>query len=320
MSLDNLDKYSHSQTIGKINSPNIPNLNGMTTASVDTFYAWLGMTWESSSNTSLKSGLPFNREYTLLEQESVDYDIEEIDLGYLDPDLEGRHFYRLTNYFFEDNYSSSGDFYRWQYERYRYMQELLYHNKISSTQEWKRPSTGEEPSLIYSDLTREPLIITIDTGKALGVKLTSDAFFTINEDTTLTQNIKLSPLLDTNLIVRFNEITNPFLVTDLGINPVPSNNVLGIPRVVSPTPTYLKMEFFGEQLAQRMFHVGGEIEEDEEILIHPINSSFKGRLLPPGKPGLNNEFWNYRDYIPPILEDFTSRRQRGASWTITPEG
>jgi hypothetical protein len=316
MDLKDLEQFSYEKSLARVTSMDIPNLNGMTTASIDTFYEWLGMSWQSSSNTCLKNGTPYYREYTELELPiEEDFLVEKIDFGYIEPDLEGRYFYKVTNIFYEHSYSSSDSFFRWTYEKNKYIHEVLYHDSISSTRKWERPRLESEPPQ-YQDINQEPLDISIEAGKALGLRLSSDTSFTytyegVESQAGLSHHLPL--LLTEELVVRFSNITNQLPLSQEGLlSPLNQD----IPRVAIPTPTYLKIEAYGEKKARDMFHVAGEIEEEEEILKHPISTPFEERLLPPGRGDLNKIFWNYPLKALPKLEGFDQRSKKELVWTI----
>lgn len=319
MSLKGLDQYSYQNTLGSSVSLEVPNLNGMTTATVDTFYDWLSTSWQSSSNTCLSDGTPYYREYTQLELPTdVEYSIEKIDLGYEDPDLEGRYFYRVTHTFYEHMYSSSDKFFRWNYEKNKYIHEILYHDSPSSTKEWKRESLPTEPPQ-YQDINQEPLNIDISVGKALGIKLSSDSPFIYiydGEESLPTKEALLPLLLKQEITISFKEVSNQLPISQDGL--IISLPNLSIPRLPVPYPTYLRMDLYGEKKARSFFHVAGEVQEEEEILKHLPATPFEERLLPPGKQNLNKVFWNYPPVSRPTIENFKNRLAQDTSWNPSP--
>lgn len=352
-----IDSLGYHSLVGRKGLPNIPDLNGMTTATIEQHYSWLGINWDRASNTSLKDGTPYYRTYTnlvrppaLLDRPSTSLpDIEEIDLGFFDPDLGGQLFYRLTHPFFEDTYTSSADFYRWEYERFKYLHEILYHNRISSTKRWDRPLLNPPPAEpdpntppkppLYRDITTELLDINIEPNKAWGIKLSSDLEFDVLVDGipahTSVTTIKLSPLLSNSITVRFTNISNQLIPVPppvVGATPPDgsssSSNLdspeylvddsLLLPRVINPKPTYLRVDLYGEELARHFYHVGGELEDQQATLLHKVDTPFTSRLLPPNKEGPNfpKEFWNYRSFVPPVLAEYYERENKDLTITV----
>lgn len=280
-----LDGFSYHNLIGRKLENSIPDLNGMTTATIERYIPWLGMNHAIASNTSLKDRSPYYREYSKVFYGSQKPGVQEIDLGYYDPELEGRYFYRMTHLYYEDIYTSTYPFYQWEFERIQYMYEVFKSKEVSTSLNWNRQSQEtDEGYTQYEDI--EDLSFSIEMNSAIGVNISSDTPFSVHLGDLLIHSHNNS--LDIPIV------SEPNLSIDIDIDKISNQN--GVMNI-QPKPTYLKIDLRGGHIVQRAYHPMGEIEEEETTYIHKPSTPLDKRLLPPNKkkgdPDFPTEFWNY---------------------------
>lgn len=322
--LDKVDKRHIPEQVKVIEEP--PDLSkGFSTADLEEYIEVLNLKWIIGTNIVLDNKT-FSRNYSNLifpQEESIH--IEEIDLGYEDEELEGRYFYRLVTNFIEENYSSSKDFYKWDYEQLKYKLERYFHNQVTDSILWERECTETSPSIIdtnseehltyfsYEILPTE-FIFNFNANKALGVKFTSDHPFTIEyEDTILDQNTKVSPLISPEVKLIFKNVENEYY-SSLNTRQTKEN---------PPKPSFVKADLYGTKwpLAGIKFMPLGEIEEAREILIHRVGTELEIRKKPPGKMNFRSDFWNEtnKDKDLPTINTFFDRKVKEPELVINKE-
>lgn len=317
-----LDDFSFHNVIGRKLSNSIPDLNGMTTATIERYIPWLGMSHSIASNTSLKDRSPYYREYSkVFYREDERPSIQEIDLGYYDPDLEGRYFYRVTHLYYEDIYSSTFPFYQWEFERLAHMYEVLRYKGESSLLKWERPLLPYQHESLPSqyETVGSSLSLNINMNSAVGVHITSDCEYIVKSgDLTFHSSngtISIPIVKDSSLNILCTKVTNQ-------INQVMRERINGMTTYIykesisdgdtyeDPTPTYFNISMRGGNIAQRAYHPMGEIEEEETLLLHKANTPLEKRLIPPGirmgNPDFPITFWNYNGCEPQVSKRIIS--------------
>jgi hypothetical protein len=288
------------------------DLTGITTAEIDLYYSQIKDKWEHGVNTVNNKGDIIARSYTLLAFPSNEGSIEEIDLGSYDEEYGGRFFYRLLTSFEEETYTLSDlkEFREWQYEVNAVSMEQYFDNENPEIKEKEidinlltggiSPVSGipNNYTLPKNSLTDKYIIEQqFDSGKALGIGFKCNTPFDLyignkEKDSEpierqVTESVKYSPLLkDENFTICIKPLTN-------------------VPKVV------IKAYVWGTKEKFKTYLYNGEIEEKEEILMHPIDEIKAIKLKPPGKANLPDNFWNMRDTSNiPIINNIFNRLNR----------
>lgn len=303
-----LDQFSFHNLLGRKIMDNIPDLNGMTTATIERHIPWLHYSHAIASNTSLKDRTPYFREYSIpFYEEGAVPQAQEIDLGYYDPDLEARYLYRVVHTYYEDTYTSSYPFYQWEFERSQFRHELLKYKTTSSKLNWERPLLGyqhEDLPVQYDDVSN--LRFKIDMNSGVGIHITSDCKYQVLVGDQLfisESGVVFIPIVSSNsLTIEVLESTNQIHQT---LHDQDDNGLIRRLRHTSdtgdtlgtPSPTYFNIEIKGESIATRAYYPEGDIEDLETTLIHKPGTPLDRRLIPPGKsfgdPNFPTDFWNY---------------------------
>lgn len=237
-------------------SVKFPNIDeGFSTDSIQEYIPFLGMVWNVGTNTIV--GDLTSREYKeIIPSDPLIMKVVEVNLEKPHPLFGGKNFYRVTKDFYEDNYRSSNDFYRWERFRLRFKKEELFYNRLEDT------FTKEFDSLkarIYPN-------------KALGLRVKSDHPFSINVrgyDSNLKDTGKMSPFSQNYLTLYLTK--NPQKIT---IEKYGTTKVQGSDRI----------------------HPLGEDINYRDTLIHLRNAELKDRLKPPGKKHFKDDFINTKEY------------------------
>jgi len=237
----------------KVEVPNIDE--GFSTDTIQEYIPFLDMVWNIGTNVIV--GKQTTREYKEIIQPSpLIMKVVEIELEEDHPLFGGKNFYRVTKEFYEDNYRSSNQFYKWDRFRLKYLKEELFYNRLEDTitEEYDSPK------------------IKIFPNKALGISINSNDFFKvlIREYRGETKDTgKISP-------VTYNYLT--ILLTkehqELTIKKYGTTKVQGSDRI----------------------HPLGEDINYRDTLIHLKDTEFNKRLKPPGKQHFKDNFINTQEY------------------------
>jgi hypothetical protein len=328
-----LDQFSYQNLIGRKVGSDVPDLNGMTTATIERYIPWLNYNHEIASNTSLKNKNPYFREYSIpFYEPSERPQVQEIDLGYYDPDIEARYLYKVTHTYYEDQYSSTYPFYQWEYNRSQFRHELLKYKKAGTVVLWNRELLFYQHHNLptqYQDLSNNGITFDISMNSGIGLNITSDCEFSVSTgDQTFSSDGKGSihiPIVRNGTAtvtgVSNNQI-HQWYTQDIDIENYiryTLNKGLSGDSYDNIYPTFFRIEILGEEIASRSYYPEGDIEELEATLIHRPNVPLKDRLIPPGKsaldPNFPTSFWNYNG--PDAIAMNTSIASLAAAPSIT---
>lgn len=274
-----IDEYikrtDYKEKIKDITLEEPPDLSGgFNVANIERYYPQIDMKWEYGSNTTI-GGKTKQRTYTELEfNDSDEVKVELINFSTYQEELDGKYFYKLTFPFYEYTYSSDGDFYKWEVNKYKYLFEGFYPN--------------EKDSEIPIEDINNKKSIDINVGKALGIIINSELPVDIKYIDKIYRNgDKIEPLTKEEIQVSWS-----YTMLD-----------------------GLRVELFGLRMTHKEIHPLGEIEEEEEILIHRAEIKLEDRLLPPGRKDFPTNFWNTRDISKlPNVFNYFSRINKGIKW------
>jgi hypothetical protein len=271
-----IERTDYKEQLKSIRLEEPPDLSGgFNIADIEKYYPQIDMKWEYASNTTI-GGVTKQRTYTELEFNLEDeIKIEIVDFPYYQEDLGGQHFYKLTFPFYEWTYSSDGDFYKWELDRYKYLFEGFYPNK--------------ENEVITIDNLTNRQSIEIELGKALGILIQSDSN-NLNikyKEQLYKEGDKIEPLTKESLDIEWS----------------------------IPSPNYIDLHLYGMEMSSKSIHPLGELEEDSEILIHRVEVPLDKRYLPPGRKDFPTEFWNTRDISNlPKVSNYFNRVNNTVRW------
>lgn len=305
-----IDKLSFNDLVGK-RLGSIPNLNGMTNAYIEKRIPWLHMNYEIASNTCLKNETPYFREYIIPFYRNEDkVQVQEIDLGFYDPDLEGRYFYRVVHFYYEHQYSSTYPFYQWEYTVGRFRHETLRYKTISSQYRWERELLSYQHENLptqYINFSSNLIQLKVDMNSGIGIEVKSDSPFSILiKDKTYESSdnsFSLSIVDASSVLIKSaaNRQIHQFYRSNEDESGYITHYLVNLNDGDSTTlvfPTFIQINILGEKIASRTYYPEGEIEELEKELIHSPSVSLDNRLIPPGKskgdPDFPTKFWNYK--------------------------
>lgn len=320
-----LDNLTYENLVGK-NLSAVPSLNGMTTASIERYIPWLSYNHEIASNTCLKDGTPYFREYSIPFYETDELvKVEEIDLGFYDSEINARYLYRVIYTYYEHQYSSSYPFYQWEYTRAKFRHETLRYKTVSTNYKWERDLLSyqhEDLPTQYINLDSEYLELKVYMNSGIGAEVVSDSPFSViigNETIESIDNaISIAIVGEKYFVIRskankqihqiYSDVENletGYITKRLNISSYGDSTDFIY-------PTFIKIGIKGEFIASRFYYPEGDIEELEAQLIHkPNTTNIKDRLVPPGvnkdDPNFPSRFWNYDGIEPrPISTPISS--------------
>lgn len=172
----------------EIESPDIDK--GFSSDTIQEYVPFIDMIWIVGSNTII--GDKTIREYKeLIEPNPAIIKVVEINKEENHSIYDTNSFYSVTKEFYEDNFSSSEPFFKWNRFRLKYKkQELFYNSFIEKTE------------------TFNSSIITVNPNKALGIRIYSDLPFITNItglNNWILDTNKISPLSTNEIIISLQE-------------------------------------------------------------------------------------------------------------------
>lgn len=244
------------------------DISSMTIATIDRVNPIVNIGWEVGTNLAYKDGRSYSTTYIELEERPNDPILIEPTPLPPDPDFDAISLLRLTKRFYEITYTSLPDYYKWMKDVHEYIQHIYYYNKVSSESDYHIPL-----GIDY------PLELVIDLGNALGISIESPLAFMIEDEDIERFSITISPYTSNTLKII---IPRGLLIID----PIGS--------IPTPTPILgpMKIKYYGQQEVKREYIPIGDIEIEEDILVHPRELDLYDRLVPPGKAHLRAIFWN----------------------------
>lgn len=308
--MNDLSDINYQNLIGK-KLANVPSLNGMTTAVIERRIPWLLYNHEIASNTCLKDGTPYFREYCIPFYDSNEQvKVEEIDLGFYDPDIEARYLYRVFFTYYEHQYTSTYPFYQWEYNRAQFRQETLRYKTIGTVYQWERDLLDYQSENLprqYINFDKPEIELGINMNSGIGIEIESDSSFylLIGEERHDSINNRLSiPIVKSDYLKLKAPVNKQIhqryssYEDNLGYvryRTIKSSDGDSTDYVF---PTFIRVSIKGESIASRSYYPEGEIEELEKEIIHKARTSLDDRLIPPGikrgNPNFPTEFWNYK--------------------------
>ena len=250
--------------------------------------------------------------------------IEKIDLGSYDETYEGTNYFSLITEYKQTTYESSYTpnkpevlFYEWDVIEITYRKDTQYKNKLVSTLNWERPfdlvtvntqginnNDSDNTKKVYRSIA-DPFVLTVDCNNRIAARIRSDAS---------SSNVSIIAHSDKDVIEGDSYILNQEIIcskryititfTNTNSNLSEFFNLDNSDLSISPKPTFVDIEFYGEFL----FNFSSPINFNQLVTMeHPEDTPLEIRLFPPSKyQQFPDNFWNSGPQ-PPLLEDFNNR-------------
>jgi hypothetical protein len=171
----------------------------------------------------------------------------------------------------------NNDFIRWQRRQIFLRWETHYKLNVSSTLTWERPISNAGPPIVYSTLTN-PFIRTINCNGALVATISTNAN---NYTITAVNGLLEKPVVN----------IGGYILLDFPQLKITINNP------TATLPTFITINFLGVEVFNQLQPLNTEVLP---ALIHPTETEYEDRLLPPGQSFPTN-FWNSDMSQYPIL-------------------
>lgn len=295
------------------------DLKGITTADKFQYYGNIKDKWEYGVNTVNGVGEIVSRNFTILRFPETEASIEEIDLGYYDEEYEGRFFYRVLTRFEEIQYTllDIKEYREWEKSVNDYYMEQLFNNEapIQEVKEIEvydpanfvntassgrvlnnRGSGGDSninsatPSLfaLKERLKKENdgcyLLQEFNIGRALGVSFSANVPFSLYLNCKKDKEGEDVPPIEEN--ITSSKKYSPALKND---------KYLLCFDTQLPPKIIITVNLWGTIEKNKIYLLNGELEDQEETLLHPEDEELHIKLKPPGKAYFEDDFWNMRD-------------------------
>lgn len=279
----------------------------LTSASIEQYIPELDTNWEIGQQLATLDNIPYSRIYKQLSLPNNPYSLSLVDLGAVSPEYESNIYYLVTQNFQEISYSSNktdgeDSWLRWKKVTTNYRQEITYLHKSLSTLHWQQPLDINSLPIPISNSYTIPLI---NAGKALGMSFTiapADQQVEVKFKSSVTD-------VGTNQVFTLSSVFGVYANSSLFLLTQPYIEFKLI-NSANTSPVNLAVTFYGQYKWRTMVPLN---DENEQTLIHPIDSPISTRLKPPGLSNLPDNFWNSNSSFI-ALSDYSQRQLINPTW------
>ncbi len=264
-----------------------------TTATLTQYYSQINQAWEVATQLVDTTGTIVSRDFSVLSFPPAETKLIKVGLPEYDPDWEANFYYLLISYFTETFYSSNYKstvnlpFNEWLKEVTVRKHESYYKHKQIGQLVYTRPLTSLPQVLpvTYAPIV-EDFTLTINVGNALGAIITSLSNIEVRVKDTIEEE---GTLVDPAFIL----LTKPYIT-------------ITFKDITLTSHSTVTTTFYGEYYYSFPVPKSSVPTSDEFTLVHPYNTPYQERLMPPGLSNLPDNFWNTNYGAVPVL-DFTNR-------------